>query len=54
MTFYAAYVGEFFDPEGQDYRYQRLGGDHSALGDARATLALIHRMAAERGAEQGA
>lgn len=29
-----------------NYRYQRLpGGDHSALGDARATLAVIKRMA---------
>ena len=49
MGFYAAYVGEFYDEH--DYRYQRLdeaGGDHSALGDARATLALIRRMAEGR------
>lgn len=48
MVRYAAYVGEFGDLNGEDYRYQCLaGGDHTALGDARATLALVGRMAEE-------
>lgn len=29
----------------QDYRWQPLGGDHTALGDCRAALALLHEMA---------
>ena len=49
MTYHAAYVGEFYDDRGEDYRYQPLlGGDHSAVGDARATLALVRRMAEGR------
>lgn len=45
MLQYAAYVGDYSDYHG-NYRYQKLpGGDHSALGDARATLRLIQRMA---------
>lgn len=40
MQWYSQFVG--------NYRYQRLpGGDHSALGDARATLAVIKKMAAD-------
>lgn len=35
MRAFAAYVGE----------RSKRGGDHTALGDARATLALIERMA---------
>jgi DNA polymerase-3 subunit epsilon len=32
------------------FRWQKLpGGDHSAIGDARATLAVIRRMAGEEG-----
>jgi DNA polymerase-3 subunit epsilon len=47
MQWYAQYVGEWHDYWG-NYRWQRLpGGDHSALGDARATLSLLKRMAAE-------
>ncbi len=50
MDLYAADVGEpgpkDFGGVG-DYRFQPLpGGDHTALGDARATLALLRAMAA--------
>ncbi len=45
MRRYAAYVGEASKRGG--YRSQKLpGGDHSALGDALATLRLIEEMAA--------
>lgn len=45
MRRYAAYVGEPSKRGG--YRSQKLpGGDHSALGDALATLQLIKEMAA--------
>lgn len=45
MLPYAAWCGEWNDHFG-NYRWQKLpGGDHSALGDARATLAVIKRMA---------
>lgn len=45
MLKYSAYVGDWSDYHGS-YRFQRLpGGDHSALGDARATLRLLERMA---------
>ncbi len=45
MRRYAAYVGEPAKRGG--YRSQKLpGGDHSALGDALATLRLIEEMAA--------
>ena len=44
MRRYAAYVGEPSKRGG--YRSQKLpGGDHTAIGDARATLRLIERMA---------
>lgn len=44
MLQYSAYVGELW-ADGS-YKWQRLtGGDHSALGDCRATLNLIKRMA---------
>ncbi len=47
MRRYAAYVGEPSKRGG--YRSQKLpGGDHSALGDALATLWLIEEMAAGR------
>jgi DNA polymerase-3 subunit epsilon len=46
MDEYAKYVGEWDDCH-QDYRWQRLpGGTHSALGDCRATLELLRKMAA--------
>jgi len=45
MENYAAFVGEWNDYFGS-YRWQRLpGGDHSALGDCRATLAVLKEMA---------
>jgi DNA polymerase III subunit epsilon len=48
MRRYAAYVGEPSKRGG--YRSQKLpGGDHSALGDALATLRLIEEMAAGPG-----
>nr|MDQ3317019.1 DNA polymerase III subunit epsilon [Actinomycetota bacterium] len=44
MRAFAAYVGERSKRGG--HRNQKLvGGDHTALGDARATLRLIERMA---------
>lgn len=48
MELYAAYVGDWSDYHG-NYRWQPLpGGDHSALGDCRATLALLQRMSQEQ------
>jgi inhibitor of KinA sporulation pathway (predicted exonuclease) len=51
MKRYAPYVGEPSKRGG--YRNQKLvGGDHSALGDALATLRLIEEMAqGEEGGE---
>ncbi len=44
MHAFAAYVGERSRRGG--HKNQKLpGGDHTALGDARATLHLIERMA---------
>jgi len=49
MVKYAEFVGEWSEWHG-NYRYQRLpGGDHSAIGDCRATLKLIQKMAAASG-----
>ncbi len=46
MRQYAMFVGER-SKRGKGYRPQKLpGGDHTALGDALATLRLIERMAA--------
>jgi DNA polymerase-3 subunit epsilon len=46
MRQYAKWYGDWNAARGS-YRWQRLeGGDHSALGDARATLELIKKMAA--------
>ncbi|GAB4203508.1 MAG: hypothetical protein OHK0022_27710 [Roseiflexaceae bacterium] len=45
MRLYGEFVGEWSSYHG-DYRFQRLpGGDHTALGDARAALAVLRRMA---------
>jgi DNA polymerase-3 subunit epsilon len=45
MRAYSQWVGQI-NPRYGDYRYQRLpGGDHSALGDCKATLAVLQRMA---------
>jgi len=43
MKQHAVYFGEI--KSDGEYRWQRLGGDHSALGDVRATLALVNQMA---------
>lgn len=46
MQWYSQWCGEWSDYHG-NYRWQKLpGGDHSALGDCRATLEVIKRMAA--------
>jgi DNA polymerase III subunit epsilon len=45
MLAYSKYVGEWNDYRG-DFKWQKLqGGDHSALGDCRATLEVIKKMA---------
>jgi DNA polymerase-3 subunit epsilon len=45
MEWYSQWIGDWSNYHG-NYRFQRLpGGDHSALGDARACLAVIQRMA---------
>jgi DNA polymerase III subunit epsilon len=47
MPKYSAYVGEWSEYHG-DFKWQRLpGGDHTAMGDCRALLAVLQRMAAE-------
>lgn len=47
MERYAEFYGDFNDYFGS-YRWQKLkGGDHSAIGDALATLSLLHLMANE-------
>lgn len=46
MEPYSAFIGDWSDYHG-NYRWQRLpGGDHTAIGDCRATLAVLQRMAA--------
>lgn len=45
MEAYTEYIGQWSNYH-QSFRWQPLpGGDHSALGDARATLALVQSMA---------
>lgn len=46
MVKYAAWCGEWSEYHG-DYRLQPLAGDHTALGDCRATLELLKRMAGD-------
>lgn len=47
MLPYAEFVGEW-NPRYGNYKWQKLpSGDHSAIGDCRATLKCIHRMAFE-------
>ena len=49
MLEYAKFSGVWNGAK-QDYRWHKLhGGDHSALGDCRATLATLARMAEETG-----
>lgn len=46
MHWFSQWCGEWNDYHGS-YRWQRLpGGDHTALGDCKATLEIIRRMAA--------
>lgn len=45
MLPYSEYIGEWNDYHG-NYRWQKLpGGDHSAIGDCRATLDVLSEMA---------
>jgi DNA polymerase-3 subunit epsilon len=45
MEMYSQWVGDW-SVRNSNYRWQRLpGGDHTALGDARATLTVIKQMA---------
>lgn len=54
MELYAQWYGDWSDRH-QSYRWQPLaGGDHSALGDARACRAVLQRMATEQEATNGA
>lgn len=47
MHWYGQWIGEWNDYHG-DYKWQKLpGGDHSALGDCKATLQVIQNMARE-------
>ncbi len=45
MKWYSQFIGDWNDYH-NDYKWQKLpGGDHSALGDCRATLSIIREMA---------
>ncbi len=44
MVNYAAFVGDYSSYY-EDYKYQPLCGDHTALGDCRATLSVLKEMA---------
>jgi DNA polymerase III subunit epsilon len=47
MLPYSAWIGDWNDRQ-HSYKWQRLpGGDHTALGDCHATLAVLRRMATE-------
>lgn len=49
MGYYSMWVGDWSDYH-HDYRFQKLpGGDHTAIGDCRATLAVLKRMAESPG-----
>ena len=51
MEAYAEFCGEWSDRH-QSYTWQKLpGGDHSAIGDCRAALRIMQKMAAEYRAE---
>ncbi|HEY9697074.1 MAG TPA: 3'-5' exonuclease [Trichocoleus sp.] len=46
MDWYSEWCGDWSDYHG-NYRWQKLpGGDHTAIGDCKATLAVLQRMAA--------
>ena len=52
MKWYAIWFGEWSDYH-NSFKWQPLpGGDHSALGDCRATLALIRKMAGVQESEE--
>jgi len=52
MEWWSQFIGDWSDYFG-NYKFQKLpGGDHTALGDARATLAVIKRMAGVEAKEQ--
>jgi DNA polymerase-3 subunit epsilon len=45
MLLYSVFVGDWSDYHG-NYKYQRLtGSDHTAIGDCKATLELLNKMA---------
>jgi DNA polymerase-3 subunit epsilon len=44
MVLYAEYYGEW-SARYEDYKFQALRGDHTAIGDCRAVLDILHRMA---------
>lgn len=47
MLWYSQWVGEW-NQRNQNYKWQKLpGGDHTALGDCRAVLKLIHQMSGQ-------
>lgn len=49
MGWYSQYYGDWSEWH-DSYTWQRLpGGDHSAIGDCRATLAVIEKMAGKHG-----
>jgi DNA polymerase III subunit epsilon len=49
MHYYSQWIGEWNDYH-ENYKWQKLpGGDHSALGDCRATLEIIKQMAGADG-----
>lgn len=49
MELYARWIGEWSTRQ-KSYRWQRLpGGDHTAMGDCRATLAILIAMAGGEG-----
>ncbi len=50
MEWYAQFYGAY-DPEDGDYRWQKLGGDHRALGDCRTMARRLAEMANDRGSE---
>lgn len=53
MHLYAQWVGEW-SAKHERYRWHRLpGGDHSAVGDCRATIAVLQRVAASVTGEAG-
>jgi hypothetical protein len=51
MELYAVWAGDWSDYWG-NYKWIPLGGDHTALGDARACLAVLHEMAAANDEEE--